>query len=135
MIDRIPQPIRFALAGGIGNVAFFYLDQAVYAANPFSWQRSTVSWALSYLISVWLQHFLNTILVFGRNKNGYWSSLAKTYMTYTISIVLSPIVNMGLINYLNFGHQMAWFGTLASTGMLNYFTVSAAMKSTDDKEK
>jgi putative flippase GtrA len=87
----------------------------------------TVSWAVSYLLSVWLQHALHLLLVFGAAKGGYWRSLFVMYATYSVSIALSPLVNAGLINYLHTSHTLAWFGTVASTGILNYFTVSAAM--------
>ena len=40
-MDRVPQSARFALAGAAGNVAFFLLDKAIFAANPFEWERAS----------------------------------------------------------------------------------------------
>jgi hypothetical protein len=40
-LGKLPQSVRFAISGGLGNIAFFYLDQAVLALNPFLWQKST----------------------------------------------------------------------------------------------
>ncbi|KAG5178470.1 hypothetical protein JKP88DRAFT_80881 [Tribonema minus] len=136
VLSFLPQPLRFAISGGLGNLCFFFIDKAVYMYNPFDWQKATVSWAVSYLISVWLQHSLHTLLVFGRSsEGGYWTSLAVTYATYSVSIALSPVVNAALINYVGLSHSLAWFGTLASTGVLNYFTVSKAMSTADKDQK
>ena len=71
-----------------------------------------------------MQHTLNELLVFGRSKGGYWKALGITYLTYSVSLAISPFINSLLINSLGASHSVAWFGTLASTGLLNFFTVS-----------
>lgn len=51
---------------------------------------------------VW-QHALHRLLVFGSDGH-YWKSLAYTYACYSMSIVLSTILNDALVEYLG-AHQ------------------------------
>mmetsp|Transcript_33457 Transcript_33457/g.42123 ORF Transcript_33457/g.42123 Transcript_33457/m.42123 type:complete len:144 (-) Transcript_33457:196-627(-) len=131
ILGSIPQSIGFAISGGLGNVIFFYLDKLVYQSNPYDWQKVSVSWAISYLISVWFQHLLHQALVFGMSSN-YWSSLFVTYATYSLSIVISPFLS-SFFSYMGISHSMCWFLTVGSTGVLNYFLVSKAMDTEKDE--
>ncbi|CAM9370717.1 unnamed protein product [Phaeothamnion confervicola] len=126
--SRIPRPVLFMVAGAVGNFFFFYLSQIVYALNTCEWQRASVSWTLSYFISIWLQHALNALIVFGMPEK-YWRGLGATYATYSITLGLSPLVNAAIIASIpNCTPTTAWWGTLGATGCINYLTVSSAME-------
>ncbi|CAM9135542.1 unnamed protein product [Heterosigma akashiwo] len=126
LLNSLPQGVAFAISGGIGNIIFFGLDQVINEWNPFEWQKIAVSFTVSYLISVWFQHLLHQVLVFGSSSN-YWSSLFATYATYALSIVASPICSSFFSTYLGASQSTCWLLTVGSTGVMNYFLVSKAM--------
>ncbi len=74
--------------------------------------------------------FLFLRLVFKQTipKNDYMKTLLTTYMAYSISILLSSLINYVLVDLSGVHHRVAWFATLLITGLLNYFLVSKAIK-------
>ena len=85
--SSVPEPLRFALSGAVGSAAFWALNEAVVAANPYEWQKITVAWFVSYLVSIWLQHFLHATLVYGW-VSSYWAGLLATYAGYSGALLL-----------------------------------------------
>lgn len=112
----------------------FILDQLVLAVNPFSWQQETVAWSISYIMDIYVQYFLHEWLVFGKQPDRC-KAIIGCYFSYTTAIVLSIIINGFLINQMAYSNNLAWFLTLALTGILNYFLVTYFMKSTPPKHK
>ena len=90
-----------------------------------SWtpQIVTVAWFLSYLLSIWLQHFLHSTLVYGW-VTSYWKGLVATYAGYSGSLIASVPINAGLVNGVGLEAGQAWLATLIVTGVANYFLLS-----------
>ncbi len=65
--------------------------------------------------------------MYGRGGR-YWNSLFKTYLAYSLSLLLSTGANHVLVSVFGVNHRIAFVLTLVTTGILNYFTVSAAFK-------
>lgn len=87
---------------------------------------------MAYIASIWWQHLLHRVLVFGSGAK-YWTSLAMTYGTYTLSWVLSTGAQYVLTAHLFVDHRTAWALTLVGTGFLNYFTLQQAFLPEDRK--
>jgi hypothetical protein len=122
--ERVPEPVRFATSGCIGSAAFWVLNEGAVAVLP-SWtpQIVTVAWFLSYLLSIWLQHFLHSTLVYGW-VTSYWKGLVATYAGYSGSLIASVPINAGLVNGVGLEAGQAWLATLIVTGVANYFLLS-----------
>ena len=70
--------------------------------------------------------------------DNYIESLIKTYIVYSLSLVLSTLLNHVLVNYLGVPPSYAFPLGLAGTGVINYFTVkdfALADKGEGKKEK
>ena len=126
--QNIPEPTRFIISGAIGSAAFWGLNEVAVASLPASVPSPiSVSFFIAYLISIWLQHFLHSVLVYGWVQS-YWSGLFSTYTGYSLALVLSTPINYVLVEYIKLGASGAWLGTLIITGIGNYFLLSLLMK-------
>jgi len=129
MLLRIPESVRFLTSGGIGSVLFFWCDAVLRKRNPFSWQKTTVSYILAYLLSIIWQKVLHERLVFGVKPNeAFLRGLMLLYATYAVSIALSALVNGLLVNWIGVVEPYTSILTLAVVSVYNYFAVSATMK-------
>ena len=126
---KIPQYFFFVLSGALCDCAQALIDYGVYLLYVFEWERATVCWTISYTLSITLRHSSHRLLVFGEFEGTYCSSLLRTYMTYSTSIVVSMITNHVLCSFLNFSHQFAWIVTMLWTGIYNYFALKASWRS------
>ena len=122
---QVPELIRFMVSGSIGSVAFYFLNEAVVNINPVEYQKITVAWFLSYVISIWLQHALHAALVYGWGDS-YWKGLIATYTGYSMALFSSVPINAFLVNKLELTVSGAWTGTLVLTGMANLFLLIAS---------
>jgi len=94
---------------------------------PVSNLGATASWLSAYLLSIVWQHSLHRYLVFGATGN-YWKTLMWTYVSYTLSLVLSSVLNYVLADQLSLNHRIAFVLTLLLTGILNFFTLKSAFE-------
>jgi len=90
---KVPHYFFFMMSGMICDVIQFFVDKLIYSLYVIDFERSTVCWALSYMISIIFRHSSHRIFVFGEYEGTYFSSLMKTYLTYASSIVISIIAN------------------------------------------
>eukprot|EP00123_Amoebidium_parasiticum_P022466 comp87909_c0_seq1/m.48520 comp87909_c0_seq1/g.48520 ORF comp87909_c0_seq1/g.48520 comp87909_c0_seq1/m.48520 type:complete len:149 (-) comp87909_c0_seq1:26-472(-) len=133
MSDTGKQVIWFNISGAIGTVIFNFFYEGLLRVWPSDFKRATVCWAVSYFVSIIWQHALHRYLVFGTGSP-YLRSLVYTYTCYTLSIVLSTIINdVVFIQYLGLSPSKAFYATLIATGFINYFTVRNAFQ-TDEKK-
>lgn len=102
-----------------------YLVSNIYTLE---WQKPTVCWTVSYVLSIVVRHFSHRILVFGDYEGTYWQSLIRTFGAYSGSIILSIFTNSMLTDYLKVGHRNAWIITMIWTGIFNYFMLKKAWK-------
>lgn len=107
------------------------LLRPVSFGHPFldALEWSSISWTSAYLLSILWQHSLHRHLVFG-TTTPYFRSLIWTYISYTLSIVLSSIINDQLVSRMGVHHRVAFGLTLVITGVINYFTLKNAFQPT-----
>jgi hypothetical protein len=131
----VPELPRFFISGAIGSAAFWLLNELSVKNMPaFMPEPITSAFFVSYLISIWFQHFLHETLVYGWVQS-YWSGLFSTYTGYSLALVLSPPINYALVNFADLDATGAWLGSLIITGIGNYFLLNFLMKSSKGKKK
>jgi putative flippase GtrA len=118
---RIPHYFWFVLSGGLCDIIQAFIDYGISLIYYLEWEKATVCWTVSYILSIAVRHSSHRLLVFGEYEGTYWSSLFRTYATYSSSIVLSMVTNHLMVSFLGFSHQMAWIFTMIWTGIYNYF--------------
>lgn len=128
--DKVPQYAWFVLSGALCDVVQALIDYLVYLVYTLEWERATVCWTTSYTLSIVVRHYSHRLLVFGEYEGTYCMSLARTYLTYSSSIMISMITNHFLVSLLEFTHQQAWVVTMIWTGVLNYFMLRASWRVT-----
>jgi len=113
-----PRYLCFMVSGIVCDVVQFILYILLYY-----WliKDASLCWMLSFFASVIFRHTSHRYLVFGDYVGGYYSSLGKMYIGYSIIIVLSTIFNLVMTKFVKVQHMIAWFITLLWTGIVNYF--------------
>ena len=134
--NEVPEPVRFMTSGFIGSSIFYLLNETIVYLNPIEFQKITIAWFLSYVISIWLQHALHSTLVYGWTTS-YWKGLAATYTGYSLALFSSVPINATLVNRLLLTASQAWIGTLVITGTANYFVLGKLLstKGNDDEKR
>ena len=119
--DSIPQPYRFVIIGGFGTIIGWIIYNAVYLANPITNFRAPVSWSISYVLGIILQHWMHYRLTFTNSEATYISSLGGAYFSYAIVLVFSTLANFGFVEIIEIGHQVSWILTTIISAVLSYF--------------
>jgi putative flippase GtrA len=132
---KVPLYLWFVLSGAICDVFQAFIDYGISVIYVSGWEKATVCWTLSYIISIWIRHFSHRILVFGEYEGTYLSSLTRTYLTYSSSIVISMVTNHLIVKYMLFTHRQAWVFTMLWTGIYNYFMLKASWKGAPSSDK
>jgi putative flippase GtrA len=132
---KVPLYLWFVLSGAICDVFQAFIDYGISVIYVSGWEKATVCWTLSYIISIWIRHFSHRILVFGEYEGTYLSSLTRTYLTYSSSIVISMVTNHLIVKYMLFTHRQAWIFTMLWTGIYNYFMLKASWKGASSSDK
>lgn len=109
----------FVISGFFCDVIQALLDYLISIVYTLKWERITVCWTVSYILSIWIRHYSHKLLVFGDYGGSYLASLARTYLTYSGSIVLSIITNLVLVQQVGMSHRQAWIFTMLWTGITN----------------
>ena len=128
---KVPTYPLFMVSGAICDVFQAGIDYVIYSMPVLDiWEdgRTTLSWTLSYTLSIILRHQSHRLLVFGDYADGYFASLARTYMTYSSAIVVSMLANHTLVGYFDLSYRVAWIITMLFTGIYNYFTLKATWR-------
>lgn len=121
------------IIGGICDIVQALIDYGISLIYKSEWERATVCWTISYILSIWIRHFSHRILVFGEYEGTYISSLIKTYLTYSSSIVISIITNHYIVSLFQRTHKEAWIITMLWTGIYNYFMLKASWRNPTEK--
>ncbi|GMH72068.1 hypothetical protein TL16_g05820 [Triparma laevis f. inornata] len=118
---RPPQFIFYAISGTLCDVIQLALD--FFLAIFMGWD-GTMTWAVSFWLSIVFRHTSHRYIVFGGYSGGYASSLTRMYLSYTGIVVLSTVFNYFMINS-GINRWKAWAITVVWTGVINFFIVKA----------
>ena len=125
---KVPQYFWFVLSGALCDIIQAGMDFCIYQIYTYEWERATVCWTLSYTLSIVIRHSSHRIIVFGEFEGSYLSSLGKTFLAYSSSIVVSLLSNHFIVEIFNFSHRDAWILTMLWIGLYNYFMLRATWK-------
>lgn len=125
---RVPLYFWFVVSGSLCDILQAFIDYGISIVYVSPWEKATICWTLSYIISIWVRHFSHKLLVFGDYEGTYCSSLSRTYLTYSSSIILSMITNRLLVTVFLLTHKQAWFVTMLWTGVYNYFMLKSSWR-------
>ena len=128
---KVPQYFWFVLSGGLCDILQACIDWAISIVYTLEWEKATVCWTVSYILSICIRHSSHRMLVFGEYEGSYWASLTKTYFTYSSSIVISMLTNHVLVTVVGVSHRDAWIITMLWTGLYNYFMLKASWRQGD----
>mmetsp|Transcript_16606 Transcript_16606/g.21608 ORF Transcript_16606/g.21608 Transcript_16606/m.21608 type:complete len:224 (-) Transcript_16606:126-797(-) len=142
----IPQFFRFAISGTLGNVVFFFIERNFYQHGLMKNSQSlpklvnrhatTISFFISYLLQIVVQHVMNAALVFGLDtiqEGKYFKSLIACYMTYSTTLVASTAMNAALLAN-GVPKTFAFWTTLYGFGIINFILLSKISKKTTSSE-
>ena len=130
--NKVPEPIRFVLSGGVGSFLFYLLNESILALVHIPWEPVTVAFFLSYCISIGVQYFLHAYLVFGPDEN-LVKGLLSCYGGYSLALFASTPINYSLVNHLHASAFQAWLGTLLITGVANYILLTYLLGGSKEK--
>jgi putative flippase GtrA len=116
---RPPRYLCYMVSGSLCDVIQFGIDLVLHYI--FYIHDASICWVLGFGMSIFFRHSTHRYLVFGNYVGGYYNSLLRMYAGYSITIVLSTIINFLLTKKANISHYHAWIFTLLWTGIVNYF--------------
>ena len=125
---KVPLYFWFVLSGALCDIVQALIDYGVSQIYTLDYYRPTVCWTVSYTLVIIVRHYSHRLLVFGEFEGSYCSSLGRTYLTYSSSIVISMMTNHILVDMFFFTHQQAWVLTMLWTGVYNYFALKSNWK-------
>jgi hypothetical protein len=126
---KLPTYFWFVVSGSLCDVIQALIDYFISIIYTLEWEKTTICWTLSYILSIAIRHSSHRLLVFGEYEGTYMASLIKTYMTYSSSIVLSMVTNHLLVAFVGLTHKQAWIITMLWTGAYNYFLLKSSWRS------
>mmetsp|Transcript_19618 Transcript_19618/g.28964 ORF Transcript_19618/g.28964 Transcript_19618/m.28964 type:complete len:233 (-) Transcript_19618:13-711(-) len=143
----VPEPVRFMTSAGLGNIAFFGIDQVLYKSvvaplakdAPKFYQRNkeTISFFFAYLIQVGFQHLLNALFVYGidtiSTAEKYFDTLLLTYSSYSVALVGSTVGN-ALLMKQGISKNVAFWSTIFGFGILNFFLLRSLISTKSANE-
>jgi putative flippase GtrA len=112
-----PRYLWYMISGAICDV----LQLAMLYGLHFYISDSATGWALAFCASISVRHTTHRYFVFGDYVGGYRRSLQRMYMAYSVTIVLSTLLNFLLSRVLSVHVFVLALLTMAWTGVANYF--------------
>jgi putative flippase GtrA len=112
-----PRYLWYMISGAICDVLQLVL---LYVLHLYILDSAT-SWALAFCASIAVRHTTHRYFVFGDYIGGYRRSLQRMYMAYSVTIVLSTLLNYLLSRVLEVHVFVLALLTMAWTGVANYF--------------
>ncbi len=96
---RLQEVFLFFVSGSIGNALFFLLYDILFRVIWWDSYKSTICWLVSYMATVAIQMELHSRIVWKTPIMDYKSTILKGYMVYSLSIVLSTVINTTLVMF------------------------------------
>jgi hypothetical protein len=124
-LNQIPQQIRFALSGLLGNVLFIVLYNMAIASADGAYSASTI-YSIVYFLYIPITHCLVSLLVFGWPSGRYIQSLLSNYPIGLTGMALGAACT-SYLDKINFNERVEDF--------IRRYLPAIAKVSTDEDEK
>eukprot|EP01083_Nonionella_stella_P076242 207659_1 len=119
------EKLMFLASTIIGTILFAFVYHSFFIFTNGYFEDIQLAFSLSYLISYFIsviwQHALNRWLVPWTNSVPYWRSLGETYLVYGITVVVSWFFGALLIQLFHMPQQFVIILTLLASGLCNYY--------------
>jgi hypothetical protein len=123
---RPPRYAFFVLSGASCDVVQLFLDMGLHFWVGI--EQAMICWFGGFFLSIVVRHTFHRYLVFGAHVGGYFGSLFRMYLGYSISIILSTVFDYVMVDMMDLPHYIAWTVTLLWTGVLNYYMLKRCWK-------
>lgn len=123
---RPPRYAFFVLSGASCDVVQLILDMGLHFWIGI--EKAMICWFGGFFLSIIVRHTFHRYLVFGAHVGGYFGSLARMYLGYSISLILSTVFDYVMVDMSGLPHYVAWAVTLLWTGAFNYFMLKRCWK-------
>ena len=154
---KLPQIIRFGVAGNLANLGFFFLEKIIFRLLTYlivtteafydvvldgvEKYQDGVSFFAAYLIQIVTGHLLYAFLVYGMDTINTYEKYTKTlsgqFKVYGVGLFGATYMNSFLINSRGLDKTIAFWVTTATFAVFNYLLVSwvveRAMESSSPK--
>jgi len=121
LIERI---VKFGLSGLINNLVFYVFYYLILFINKDIYMFANV---VAFLISTFSAYLLNSKVVFKDKEKETKQTIVKTYVTYTISLIVSSVCLWICVEKLGFSEAispfLSLFVTVPMNFLINYFWV------------
>ena len=141
---KLPQIIRFGVAGNLANLGFFFLEKIIFRLLTYLIVTSEafygvvldgvekyqdgVSFFTAYLVQIVTGHLLYAFLVYGMDTINTYEKYTKTlsgqFKVYGVGLFGATYLNSFLINSRGLDKTIAFWATTATFAVFNYFLVS-----------
>lgn len=111
---------RFLISGVVGTAVGFVTYRLIWWLLPEFSYRTTAAWFINYNVAVARQHWLHCRFTFAAEKRGFWSTLPRAYMIYSIVLVVTTAFNAVLVGRFGFGPDLAWVCCYGLAMLINY---------------
>eukprot|EP00040_Diaphanoeca_grandis_P031118 m.185513 g.185513 ORF g.185513 m.185513 type:complete len:163 (-) comp32235_c5_seq1:149-637(-) len=119
-----PRFFWFLLSGGLGDAIMFLFDMLLKSMLlPKEYNTPSVCWVIAYTSSISWRHVLHTFIVFGGTYDTLTSHLPRTYFAFSFGIAFSTVMNWILTEHFLIDERVAFFSTLYTTAILNFFVL------------
>jgi hypothetical protein len=123
---RPPRYAFFVLSGASCDVVQLILDMGLHFWIGI--EQAMICWFGGFFLSIVVRHTFHRYLVFGAHVGGYFGSLLRMYLGYSISLILSTVFDYVMVDMMDLPHYVAWAVTLLWTGAFNYFMLKRCWK-------
>ena len=154
---RLPQILRFCVAGNLANLGFFFLEKVIFQflsylivstsvlssnmLDGIEKYQDGISFFSAYIIQIVTGHLLYAFLVYGTDTINTYEKYSKTlsgqFKVYGVGLFGATFLNSFLINSTGLDKTAAFWTTTATFAVFNYFLVSwvvaRAIKSSSPK--
>lgn len=113
-----PKYLWYMISGGLCDVIQLGI---LYLIHTYVIRNQSICWMVAFCISILFRHTFHRYLVFGNYIGGYIASLLRMYTGYSVTIVLSTIVNYILSHIFEVNVFVLAILTMGWTGVVNYF--------------
>ena len=117
----IPESYRFIIVGSFGVALGWLIYNIIFFLMPELQYKATLTWSIAYILAIFRQHALHFFFTFKESESSYYKSLIGAFSVYGAGWFLTTGVNSVLISVVKMNHQIAFFVTVGSGVVFNYF--------------
>jgi putative flippase GtrA len=113
---------RFVMIGALNTAIFYGFYEGLYFLSSGLEHRAAMSWVLAYSMGSIIAHTTHRLITFKSNVP-IEHSLPMAVGVYGVTLILSTISEVILIEILDWPHRLAWVTNTVSFGLIIYIAL------------